>query len=438
MTQGSTVSHRNGFSLFGIFFVAMVLLIFIPVQRHIPVIGITPTNFLSALFIIVLIASLPILRRRLSRNVVWLFGAYVAFVLWDILGTILQTGTLGSARSMAITVINRILLGMVFILFIQSKRRYQVAFKFVLNVILLVTVFSLLEHFFVNPFRSIRLWLLTGGNNAPTPSAWHIMGFFSVFQFGYVVAAAPILSVTLYLQERKLYLLATTALFLAALIMNGERSAISALAIGLAYLTWKLPARLGEKLRRGFVIGMLMLGIVMATIPLLSTLQIDKYTSTNREEILARVWLQVAGLETVLKNPLLGITEGASYQIIALNHKNLVWYWLYEQEASEIPWAHNGYINIGLRAGFPGIAAFCIFMLEIMHIAEQFKKKAELLGLRMYYLGVTASLASAMLNALFHNSSVFTGNGVTWILLDLLVGGSLLHVPPSADRGDNG
>ncbi len=131
---------------------------------------------------------------------------------------------------------------------------------------------------------------------------------------------------------------------------------------------------------------------------------------TKSVETKARLSLPVAGLLTVLKHPFSGGSE-MDYQEMAQGLPAIT---DYHGFSGDVPASHNNYIGAGRRAGMLGWAIIGAILFQLWRMMTPLK----LLESRLSYeagmfLGTRAALLASLVNALFHNAGITTGEVMT-------------------------
>ncbi len=235
-----------------------------------------------------------------------------------------------------------------------------------------------------------------------------------IFLFGYQIAAAVPLLTVLLLSEKKTGWKALWAfgsiLCIASMAILAERSVVLASLIAILF-------HLYRKRRLGAAFAVIFLLLVSFSVMQMFGAQ-NIFTrikdSGSVSEGFDRIWLQLTGLSVAFKNPLGLILTGGS--------------WADEVYSSGADFSTWGGIEIGIHNSYIGrvIAygwAFGALMIAVLwRLARGINK---VLGNRSqqtkdtdgYADATAASLLSVLIQALFHNSSIFTFNSTSMVIM---------------------
>ena len=113
--------------------------------------------------------------------------------------------------------------------------------KLLLVIAAVQIVFGLLIYVFGSPFADIRNWMLrVNVNEAFISKGSQLAGLYGPPHiFSYLLAAVPVLSITMFLLERRLVWLGWMFLMLLGLFINAERAALAAVVLCSLILVWK-------------------------------------------------------------------------------------------------------------------------------------------------------------------------------------------------------
>jgi O-antigen ligase len=253
----------------------------------------------------------------------------------------------------------------------------------------------------------------------------------SIFGFSYLGTPALLLAVAMILEglpspQRRpaiVGLAVAASLLVIAVLFNAERSALVAFAAGGLYLATGLSP--GQRRLLGLVtlVAAAGLGCMALRNEMLLPGQEDqshslvhRLTTEVEGEFGARIGQAQAGVLTVLENPLSGGTWD-DYQRIASSLPSIC---AFAGHRSDVPAPHNAYINAGVRAGIPGWLLMGIAALLLVRVLRLARRTATAPGsVRVLSLGAGAALTGALVNALFHNAGLFSGEPMTWATLAL-------------------
>lgn len=255
----------------------------------------------------------------------------------------------------------------------------------------------------------------------------------SVFGFSYLLAPTILLLMGLAMDYggRRLikFWLAVAGLFLMgfAFILNGERSALVALGVGLFLLFRKRLSRASICVL--IITVMIVYSLININQNLLGYQDADQDNLIKRIQSgevsgdIARIGLAVGGFMTVLQNPITGGSD-QDYQYmltrVSLITDNISWW-------GTLPAPHNAYINAGRRAGIIGwiILGIILVMLWRTGLAAENWQVPEAIQ-NTTRRGLSAALAAVLTNAIFHNAGIMSAEPMTWALIAICFSGAVL------------
>ena len=225
-------------------------------------------------------------------------------------------------------------------------------------------------------------------------------------QFGYHGAAGfPLLTaLILYSPSRRyigIYALLLT-LVSWALLSSGQRGAVISAFVGFLLVGMIRPNRIFS-LRTVSVVLLAFLILNTVPIPLLESKIQEKY------EVDFRMELQKRALTTIVQQPFGLMFSNKSWDDYAAG--------LFEDRAAVT--AHNSYLVFVLELGWVfGVYLFFTLLISF----KTFRKDIATKNPRVspYRIGLMGSFLALSTNALFHNSSIVTLEGVTWISFAVL------------------
>ncbi|MCL4779475.1 MAG: O-antigen ligase family protein [Gammaproteobacteria bacterium] len=323
--------------------------------------------------------------------------------------------------------------------------------KLLLVIAAIQIVFGLLIYVFGSPFADIRNWMLrVNVYEAFISKGSQLAGLYGPPHiFSYMLAAVPVLSVTMYLLERRLVWLGWMLLMLLGLFINAERAAMAALTVCTLLLVWKTSRALSSVLIVG-VVGLGLVGVqqVVGYLSASNEQQLgsayahgtltERLGETSVEEVISRIGYSLGGVSSVMKHPLLGPSK-ADYAREALGKDSGEL--LAGGEVKETLASHNHYVNIGVNAGVLGwvVAVWFFAILRRMHriSVERYRRNRPAY---IRHCGITLALLAALMNAFFHNSGVFSPDLMTCLLIGLLIADYRLALrePQLRDTADEG
>jgi hypothetical protein len=324
----------------------------------------------------------------------------------------------------------------VFILAVAQVCADDVMLRKIVKLLLVIAsvqiVFGLLIYVFGSPFADIRNWMLrVNVNEAFISKGSQMAGLYGPPHiFSYLLAAVPVLSVTMYLLERRLVWLGWMFLMLLGLFINAERAAMGALTICTLMLVWKTSRALSSVLLV-VVVGIGVVG-VQQIVGFLSASEgqqvgsayshgtlAERLGETSAQEIIGRIGYSFGGVPSVLRHPLFGPSR-AEYVREALNKDSGEL--LASGEVENTLASHNHYVNIGVNAGVLGWVVGLWFLLVLWRMhrisVERYRRNRPAY---IRHCGITLALLAALMNAFFHNSGIFSPDLLTSCLVGLLV-----------------
>jgi O-antigen ligase len=214
-------------------------------------------------------------------------------------------------------------------------------------------------------------------------------------------------------------LLLPAILMLAALYFTYTRSAILALAFGLAsfFLSYKIRIRS----------EIILVAILLVTLYLSVSGVVDNFTFSARSEVsqegssISRKILWQAGIAIAMDNPILGI-GGDQYKTVAPQYTESVdpelieWeegrYYTYRSLGTVA--IHNDYLNMWVSYGIVALIAFIWIMLAVLrNLIDSYSMSSQpfIKGLS---LGLIGGLITYTVNAFYHN--LLTEFSLLWII----------------------
>jgi hypothetical protein len=405
---------------------ALILIQFFPIPP-LPGLGFAPENFI---FLITALYMSRRLLRMLARDrrllqLTLLFLAYAVLRMFHNL-----------VHSISPILPYEHLRILIFILALAHVCADDVMLRKITKLLLVIAavqiVFGLLIYVFGSPFADIRNWMLrVNVYEAFISKGSQLAGLYGPPHiFSYMLAAVPVLSVTMYLLERRLVWLGWMLLMLLGLFINAERAAMAALIVCTLTLVWKTSRALSSVLLV-VVVGIGVLG-VQQVVEYLSARNDQQYGSayahgtlserlgeTSANEIVGRIAYSFGGVLSVLRHPLVGPSR-ADYVREALGKDSGEL--LISTEVQETLASHNHYVNIGVNAGVLGWVVGALFFLVLWRMhrisVDRYRRNRPAY---IRHCGITLALLAALMNAFFHNSGVFSPDLMTSCLIGLLI-----------------
>lgn len=265
----------------------------------------------------------------------------------------------------------------------------------------------------------------------------------SVFGFSYLTAPAFLLLCGFLARAwsrratgRMAVCYALMAVVLLCMALNAERSSFLALAAGLFLLLWALRQK-----------GLAALTLVPLGLGLVVLVGVNEFLLHHQEnaqnnlvsrmdhqdagEYAARMGLAAAGALTVIDHPLSGGTE-ADYQVKAGTLESVRSFHL---RYGDLPASHNSYVNAGMRAGVAGWALLAAMLMASLRFLPRPRRAAvSPLARDPVALSLRAAFVACLVNAIFHNQGLVSGEPMTWAILALGAGAAALLVRNDGPR----
>ena len=404
---------------------ALIIIQFFPIPP-LPGLGFAPENF------IFLATGLYMMRRFMrmlaqDRRLMQLIMLFLAYAMLRMFHNLIH--------SVGAIVPFEHLRTVVFILALAYVGADEVMLRKLIKLMLIIAVVQvvsgLLIYVFGSPFADIRNWMLrVNVNEAFISKGSQLAGLYGPpHKLSYLLAAVPVLSITMFLLERRLVWLGWMFLMLLGLFINAERAAMGALTICALMLVWKTSRALSSVL----LVAVVALGVlgVQQVVGLLSadsqqfgsayshgTLG-ERLGETSAGEIISRIAYSFGGVSSVLRHPLIGPSR-ADYVREALGKgaSELV----SGKEREDTLASHNHYVNIGVNAGVLGWVVGLWFLLTLWRMrriaVERYRRNRP--GY-ILHCGIALALLAALMNAFFHNAGIFSPDLMTSFLIGLLI-----------------
>ena len=409
-----------------IFLLSLMLFYFIPVPK-LPVVRLAPMNILFYILILYLFTRIQDII-KLDAKIITMLFLIIVFVLLSNLLNVVQTKEFGNIASYI-----RIILFMLFIpLACSDEKRLMVVLKFFLVMAAFSTVFGILIYFFGGPFAAVKKFLtqsqVTAGLYYDKGS--QVTGIYCLAHvFGYLLAAAPLLTFGVFCVEKKKKWIVFLFIFMVGVILNAERSAL--LMNLVVFFLWFVK----DKGKRPFIF--LLFVVIMSSffiLPYLLDLAgyqkptdikashqsgtiMERMKESSVEDAVDRLKWQWHGIRSVLKSPILGVDHELYVRTvhnIPYTVKNLNLY-------ANTPWPHNHYVNAGMWAGVAGWLILLVFLTILISIHKDTQKQLQgFPKAGLVYSGLSLAVLGAMGNGLFHNHGIFRVEFATCTLVGLL------------------
>lgn len=270
---------------------------------------------------------------------------------------------------------------------------------------------------------NVAVATLTRNTRSGLSPQLHLLGYLSCAALGLTLSSLLCLRIGERIRQYILTFVTMLISFLAVSI-NLQRSAALGAALGVGLLIWSpYRGRLSARLPFIFAIAGIAAAAVVPQIVASSAQRMEfeniaaKFQSARDYEF--RVQMQFEALKLLTQAPL-----GLEFHGISWNETGLA-------KAADVTnvkaqkglAVHNGYLNIGLQYGWPGLALVFVFLWSIGRaIFTCIRQPMDLSGLRAE---AVASIAAAcfgvfFVQTLFHNSSIFKGEPASMVLGALL------------------
>jgi hypothetical protein len=313
-----------------------------------------------------------------------------------------------------------------FIVVCKSQQKLRFFIKLFLFLSVLSTIFGILVFFWGEPFATIRAWFTQGNPNAQSQfisKGSSLTGLYGLpHEFGYLMASAPILAVSLYLAEQKKIWLVFFIILVCGLFLNAERSALLMnLIVFFIFFSKDKTKRVQKLLLFIFLAASLWTTPYLIRFAGLDTRTVDpagdiqqgtlkeRISDSTIEDIKNRFTWQYYGLKSVLLHPLGGVS-GYEYRIAirkALRSNSA--HGIVRSGYDEFPYPHNHYIVAAMDIG---VWAWLIVFLAVFLLKRSYaiviKQLAHDQQKIILFKGVALGLIAAAGNALFHNAGVFS------------------------------
>jgi len=322
----------------------------------------------------------------------------------------------------------------------RSWRRLDLFLKTTLVTVAVSGAYGLLMLVSREPFWSLRAALLGRPHDLVAGSHEQLIGLCAkVFTFGYEIAALGVGAfVCLSFAEKgraKAKWTFLTAVGLATLFFNAERSAALAVVTmsGLFLLAYGRGSR-----NAGFMIAAICaICVAWPFMPELKLAESDERATLSERfrgeqaprDIRIRWRMQVAGLKATLQSPY-GSAESAYKDQIKEDPVLIETF----PNLRRIPAPHNHFINVGFTNGWMGTLIMFVFFAFAWSCKRRVRRTLMFMRRRTLLsdnlLVVLFSLGAVFVNSCFHNDGIFSGNGISLILVGLLGAASTMPPPP--------
>ena len=300
--------------------------------------------------------------------------------------------------------------------------------KLVAALLLFSSMWLLGSIFFVEPFLSVREYLyaskVVSGDPINLLSMSRPTGLtFHHFIMGYQISIGTILAVFFFLYEKrpigKIFAGAAFFVMVLGMLLSGQRSAMVAVSGAiLVYIIMKKRYKIAVLLFAITVIAMLFTNKIGdnffgGTLPWGTTQ--SKFISAS--DAPSRFGWQIAALRSMTSSPLGHILEGKSWDVEAIEEGADFSEFGYTTKA-----IHNSYIGTALKYGWIGGALiFSAIFLLIRSIVRNVSTTICCDKYNTYFVAVGIALLAGLIQALFHNASIFTSEPSSCVILCLFL-----------------
>jgi hypothetical protein len=280
------------------------------------------------------------------------------------------------------------------------------------------------DQYVLEAFESnVSVTTLTRNTRSGLSPQLHLLGYLSCAALGVTLSSLLCLKLGERIRQYTLTFV-TMVISLLAVAVNLQRSAALGAVMGTSLLAWspyrgRITARLPLiSLLAGFAAAAAVPQIVASSAQRMDYENIaDKFSAARDYGF--RIQMQIEAVKLIAKAPL-----GLEFHGISWDETGLV-------KAAEATNAkvhkglavHNGYLNIALRYGWPGVALVLVFIWTAGRtILSCIRRPLDLPGLRAE---AAASIAAAsfglfFVQAMFHNSSLFKAEPASMVFMSLL------------------
>lgn len=305
--------------------------------------------------------------------------------------------------------------------------------------IFISSVFGLLIHYFGEPFQGIRDWLwqsktdyLAADYSLGRGKDDYVTGLSgTTWGFGYLMSAGPALALIYGRLSRFKWLWVVVFLLMCfALYLNGERAAFltSCFAVVSLLLLWRLVNIPSICIGIAIVLSIYIFkpaDIQTASIYKPITTQMADKNMTLLDRLQAsssdsndRLHWWVAGILSVIESPWVGPLRQEYIGSLFGKETEIV----LNNPDRRKPFAHNSYINPGIHIGIIGWVVVLFYLAMVKNIFTQvFTAATKETQEKFIFQGVSITLLAPMLNAMFQNESIFTGEPTNVCLTGLLI-----------------
>lgn len=397
-------------------------------------------NLSYILIISIFLFYFKLIRKEVHKTakIIW-----ILFLVYFVLEYMLYKSRHGQLTDMYYAVWMLVTIGSIFYVG-GSPHRLSMFFKLFVIAIGFSVFWGLLMVYVGEPFTTLRNYLIGVTEKQVDfekiyglireSDAGRLVGFSkSIFGMSYLLATLPVSSFALFqysnTRKAKSFWCIIFTISILGIFVNAERSSALSSFTGLVFLYSKsLMVRNKRRIMRSIMFATLL----FLTFILFSTFVKDKYKAKEKSNLIARlesndltepsarIFQQVAGLETVLNNPL-GVEDYNEYYDNAYKYEAVRAHY-----GVQITAPHNHYLNVGMHIGWAGWFLVVLIFIYVKKRIDIFKQKARLLENRFIWVfyGIVTSFFVVLLNACFHNTGLFFAEPASMLMLALTVAGA--------------
>lgn len=297
--------------------------------------------------------------------------------------------------------------------------------------IFISAAFGLLTYYFGGPFETIRDWLWQSRADLLSQAAvgkggkgQFVTGLSGThWLFGYLMSAGPALALVCGRLSRFKWLWAVIFLLMCyALYLNGQRAALvpSILVIIALLLYWRMVSVSAVAILIVFVFAIYTLNFnkIESThiyhLPDQELTLADRLAHTGHDSESRFSWWK-SGVISVIESPWIGPTR-QEYATALFENSPVI-----DNPDRRKEFAHNSYVNPGISIGVIGWVIVLVYLLMLKKVLTQvFTAANEEKQEKIIFQGVSIILLAPMLNAMFQNGSIFSGESTNVCLTGLL------------------
>ena len=399
-------------------FTCLLIFIFIATIPKLPGSPASPKYFLiMALFSLILVQN----KDRLAagfKNFPLIVMCYFIVAAVSSLARSSPNGVVAAGEGLMMYVI-------VFGVMISGYNQARFITRYTALLLVVSALWMIASSFIEEPFQSIRQFVYSGHMErfdlAYIQMANKTGLTFSHFSMGYQLAGGIILTVFLFLTEQgrwKIFWAISSGAMCIAILIASQRSVIPAVAFVLI-LYWFLNKKRSIKY-------IFLIGAVFAVIFFAGKYYLDRYQFADtiyskfetQEDTRHRLGWQQVAMRIIAEKPV-----GNFFGELDWEDESLARGADYSEFGGEVKYVHNGYLAVMLSLGWAGVI---LVAGTLWYFIKNIFKPSLAQGETNPYLPFAAltslALISDFIQAMFHNSSIFSLEPTTWILFTLAGG----------------